>query len=140
MILRPPRSTRTDTLVPFTTLFRSRSVARRFFGDAFTRSLFLSSYSFKYDCGGLLVGGQGGFRPGRPFCQQLDSGRRRSCRGVVSGFAPNSQPVDKIHPLWISDGAESARRGMNRACRIHARSEERRGGNGGVSTVSTRGE
>src|SRR3546814_20011575 len=24
-------------------------------------------------------------------------------------------------PLWISDGAESARRGMNRACRIHAR-------------------
>src|SRR3546814_15551834 len=51
----------------------------------------------------------------------LDSGPPWSCRGVVRGFAPNSQPVDKIHPLWISDGAESARRGMNRACRIHAR-------------------
>src|SRR3546814_20343730 len=27
MILRPPRSTRTDTLLPYTTLFRSDSVA-----------------------------------------------------------------------------------------------------------------
>src|SRR3546814_16533483 len=51
----------------------------------------------------------------------LDSGPPWSCRGVVRGFAPNSQPVDKIHPLWISDGAESARRGMNRACRLIAR-------------------
>src|SRR3546814_5584302 len=29
MIRRPPRSTRTDTLFPYTTLFRSRSTARR---------------------------------------------------------------------------------------------------------------
>src|SRR3546814_13039026 len=29
MILRPPRSTRTDTLFPYTTLFRSRRAARR---------------------------------------------------------------------------------------------------------------
>src|SRR3546814_12437509 len=29
MIRRPPRSTRTDTLFPYTTLFRSRLVARR---------------------------------------------------------------------------------------------------------------
>src|SRR3546814_5710231 len=29
MILRPPRSTRTDTLFPYTTLFRSKEVARR---------------------------------------------------------------------------------------------------------------
>src|SRR3546814_10163895 len=28
MIRRPPRSTRTDTLFPYTTLFRSRAVAR----------------------------------------------------------------------------------------------------------------
>src|SRR3546814_10388587 len=33
MIRRPPRSTRTDTLVPYTTLFRSRERARRLFGD-----------------------------------------------------------------------------------------------------------
>src|SRR3546814_1206545 len=29
MIRRPPRSTRTDTLFPYTTLFRSRSASRR---------------------------------------------------------------------------------------------------------------
>src|SRR3546814_20444724 len=29
MIRRPPRSTRTDTLFPYTTLFRSRQAARR---------------------------------------------------------------------------------------------------------------
>src|SRR3546814_20076089 len=29
MILRPPRSTRTDTLFPYTTLFRSRQVEKR---------------------------------------------------------------------------------------------------------------
>src|SRR3546814_9413110 len=31
MILRPPRSTRTDTLFPYTTLFRSPSSGRRLF-------------------------------------------------------------------------------------------------------------
>src|SRR3546814_15252764 len=29
MILRPPRSTRTDTLFPYTTLFRSKATVRR---------------------------------------------------------------------------------------------------------------
>src|SRR3546814_3376969 len=33
MILRPPRSTRTDTLFPYTTLFRA-DAAERLFGDA----------------------------------------------------------------------------------------------------------
>src|SRR3546814_5733838 len=30
MIRRPPRSTRTDTLFPYTTLFRSRALSRRY--------------------------------------------------------------------------------------------------------------
>src|SRR3546814_16604137 len=30
MIRRPPRSTRTDTLFPYTTLFRSRAIAKKF--------------------------------------------------------------------------------------------------------------
>src|SRR3546814_20832673 len=34
MIRRPPRSTRTDTLFPYTTLFRSRDEADRGEGDA----------------------------------------------------------------------------------------------------------
>src|SRR3546814_14896831 len=33
MIRRPPRSTRTDTLFPYTTLFRSGFVATRWFED-----------------------------------------------------------------------------------------------------------
>src|SRR3546814_15237158 len=37
MIRRPPRSTRTDTLLPYTTLFRSR--ARAFFGGGSDRAL-----------------------------------------------------------------------------------------------------
>src|SRR3546814_8184999 len=32
MILRPPRSTRTDTLFPYTTLFRSDEIAKRMIG------------------------------------------------------------------------------------------------------------
>src|SRR3546814_8052187 len=36
MIRRPPRSTRTDTLFPYTTLFRSKQVRRRL-QDAFSR-------------------------------------------------------------------------------------------------------
>src|SRR3546814_13966707 len=38
MIRRPPRSTRTDTLFPYTTLFRSRVEAR----DAYARALVLA--------------------------------------------------------------------------------------------------
>src|SRR3546814_4175172 len=37
MIRRPPRSTRTDTLFPYTTLFRSPSRARRMTSDSFRR-------------------------------------------------------------------------------------------------------
>src|SRR3546814_16093154 len=33
MIRRPPRSTRTDTLFPYTTLFRSEAIVRRTAGD-----------------------------------------------------------------------------------------------------------
>src|SRR3546814_13757423 len=33
MIRRPPRSTRTDTLFPYTTLFRSLGIGRAHFGD-----------------------------------------------------------------------------------------------------------
>src|SRR3546814_9082594 len=38
MIRRPPRSTRTDTLFPYTTLFRSEFCRRRKHHDGFLRS------------------------------------------------------------------------------------------------------
>src|SRR3546814_15597856 len=39
MIRRPPRSTRTDTLVPYTTLFRSDLVVNKFRGIAGPKNL-----------------------------------------------------------------------------------------------------
>src|SRR3546814_7403442 len=39
MIRRPPRSTRTDTLFPYTTLFRSRALARLAVGEDESRRL-----------------------------------------------------------------------------------------------------
>src|SRR3546814_4450371 len=45
MIRRPPRSTRTDTLFPYTTLFRSRDriVAQYGYGEEATRALELET-------------------------------------------------------------------------------------------------
>src|SRR3546814_7974013 len=40
MIRRPPRSTRTDTLFPYTTLFRSVGFGFEALGDLFDRHLF----------------------------------------------------------------------------------------------------
>src|SRR3546814_11437087 len=42
MILRPPRSTRTDTLFPYTTLFRSLGAAARSGPGVFLQALFLA--------------------------------------------------------------------------------------------------
>src|SRR3546814_14909441 len=44
LLPRPPRSTRTDTLFPYTTLFRSRG-ADVGFGVAFSRSHWKTTYS-----------------------------------------------------------------------------------------------
>src|SRR3546814_6787790 len=58
MILRPPRSTRTDTLFPYTTLFRSRPGSLDVFGK--NRS-FVASQTF---IGGVaLIKGNTAFKP-----------------------------------------------------------------------------
>src|SRR3546814_4617713 len=63
MTRRPPRSTRTDTLFPFTTLFRSGGNARnRWRGSRATR-------------GGAYCGSEGGW--GDPFGQRNEVGRVR---------------------------------------------------------------
>src|SRR3546814_4901371 len=59
MIRRPPRSTRTDTLFPYTTLFRSR------------RGLALRDYLEADD----------ERRHGQPRCGDTDIGKRARCRG-----------------------------------------------------------
>src|SRR3546814_1290073 len=72
MIRRPPRSTRTDTLLPYTTLFRSRPRDRR-----------------RLDQGVHLPTRSAGGARGQPRARQEHAGRRRgegdraaSCRGA----------------------------------------------------------
>src|SRR3546814_12926271 len=45
MILRPPRSTRTDTLFPYTTLFRSNAFAYAYQFDAFRYARYLRQWA-----------------------------------------------------------------------------------------------
>src|SRR3546814_19389534 len=69
MIRRPPRSTRTDTLFPYTTLFRSQQDSRQFthinpkqsgleFRNALeeTQDNNIMTYEYSYNGGGVAVG------------------------------------------------------------------------------------
>src|SRR3546814_14369181 len=53
MIRRPPRSTRTDTLFPYTTLFRSNALGNSLYGKAWADAL------YGLDGDDKLVGGAG---------------------------------------------------------------------------------
>src|SRR3546814_8855844 len=53
MVLRPPRSSRTDTLFPYTTLFRSKTVRRRKDGSLIDISLSVSPLR---DSNGTVIG------------------------------------------------------------------------------------
>src|SRR3546814_8535022 len=106
MIRRPPRSTRTDTLFPYTTLFRSaiRKSARqagaqgKTRGTAFTRTIMANRLAL-FDCDGTLVDSQhkicmamagaseGGKWPPPPGNQTMTAvglGRRRRREGPTS--------------------------------------------------------
>src|SRR3546814_11703888 len=69
MIQRPPRSTRTDTLFPYTTLFRSRIALGaengRWEAAVFARNLFNNIYvdGYERDFFGTLIKGLGKPRP-----------------------------------------------------------------------------
>src|SRR3546814_4553865 len=68
MIRRPPRSTRTDTLLPYTTLFRSR-LARRGREPARPPATARGGESLgapHAEPHGLVLAGQAGHRPGIP--------------------------------------------------------------------------
>src|SRR3546814_8547211 len=75
MIRRPPRSTRTDTLFPYTTLFRSRVEPGAFvaFGAAGCRLAGMHDADLEIaDAGQLLAqGGLGGFRLLAAFADRL---------------------------------------------------------------------
>src|SRR3546814_10580885 len=83
MIRRPPRSTRTDTLFPYTTLFRSDAGTERCPGNGRTRGLSLQSARFAVTPDFLcsLEGkGDPGFRVGSRAVQER-RGRPQDCGG-----------------------------------------------------------
>src|SRR3546814_12121867 len=115
MIRRPPRSTRTDTLFPYTTLFRSRDrpAPRTQFRAA-------ERHGLQRSAGALPAGGAGGVRhaAGRAAGgdrRALSAGRRRRGASRARGRADH---------------------GLGAAGDV--RSEERRVGKEGVSTCRSR--
>src|SRR3546814_15650233 len=117
MIRRPPRSTRTDTLFPYTTLFRS-GAAR---GDARLSPL-----------GGCRGAGDGGDRAdaGRGCAADVRAWRTRLLRTLrFFGRKRGWLRLAVCRPLFHGDRA---------ARRPAVRSEERRGGDECISTLRSR--
>src|SRR3546814_2108979 len=73
MIRRPPRSTRTDTLFPYTTLFRSLSGGQLVEGSGFVRQVAADQ-----------MGGDGAI----PFDERLGTGHWLHARGVEQAGPP----------------------------------------------------
>src|SRR3546814_10026754 len=74
MIRRPPRSTRTDTLFPYTTLFRSHGVFLASCGTGVLRSRRVAEQEAGESLGWNENGRRG--EPRRPLVQRLRGARR----------------------------------------------------------------
>src|SRR3546814_5790345 len=86
MIRRPPRSTRTDTLFPYTTLFRSPSVT---FDAAILRELAV----------GIDVTG---------YLRIMDARFRHKPTGTSLGMSRFSSPADRFTLLYIEQDLRTA--------------------------------
>src|SRR3546814_20121494 len=129
MIRRPPRSTRTDTLFPYTPLFRSR---------ACSRSLFAVGRAPRSQIFPILVIG-----PVEVYDRRFQPGKRLTGMGLEIGRRNRAQP----NHLGAGGPAESGWGGRLREVIVkkghvtvqrRPRSEERRVGKGGVSTGKKR--
>src|SRR3546814_20896112 len=83
MIRRPPRSTRTDTLLPYTTLFRSLSAAVAQFGP--DQGLVFANLPFRR----LFDVDADDFAEGRPLGRLHDGWRERG-----------RTPEGRVYPEW----------------------------------------
>src|SRR3546814_18591007 len=108
MIRRPPRSTRTDTLFPYTTLFRSD---RRVLvpGPAFPRDLPLN-VGRKNGCASdhPALRGTGCLRAVLPFCEIDGHLPKLLCNQLVATARSEERPVGKVcvstcHARWSPD-------------------------------------
>src|SRR3546814_13485035 len=79
MIRRPPRSTRTDTLFPYTTLFRS-AVRRHGQGNGLPGSRVGRSGAREYRLRPQVDGGRSPYRAAHPVRAASDGGSHRSSR------------------------------------------------------------
>src|SRR3546814_19338284 len=97
MIRRPPRSTRTDTLFPYTTLFRSlRDEVVDEAVDPLLEFRFLLGRQRHEPCG--LFGGEGVQRLGRGQLQLVGCGRR-----LFAHVFPSNPLPWVLLPIWHAD-------------------------------------
>src|SRR3546814_9446456 len=112
MIRRPPRSTRTDTLFPYTTLFRSvpdgAPVVRTASEDAWIKVYDTSGQTVRM---GILKGGESYAVPGDPEQLLLWTGKAGAIRITVGGkpVAPLGQPVQTVRDISLAPGSLLAR-------------------------------
>src|SRR3546814_8078587 len=86
MIRRPPRSTRTDTLFPYTTLFRSHAVALLLHPARRSRHRDLDAVDAVAEVTVLPIGGVVGAHLEVPLSPQLQA-QRTAQRGLAAGRA-----------------------------------------------------
>src|SRR3546814_20029529 len=123
MIRRPPRSTRTDTLFPYTTLFRSR------------RQVESDRVAPLVDCP-VQVG---------PLAPHLDVGFIQAPARIKATPPEPAQPLPHLRGVALDQAIDRRMVDRNAAFRKHFlkvaiadRSEERRVGTEGVSTCRSR--
>src|SRR3546814_18115616 len=121
MIRRPPRSTRTDTLFPYTPLFRSR---------ACSRSLFAVGRAPRSQIFPILVIG-----PVEVYDRRFQPGKRLTGMGLEIGRRNRAQP----NHLGAGGPPESGEGGRLREGFVKKRAEARRVGKECVRTGRARG-
>src|SRR3546814_9993979 len=92
MIRRPPRSTRTDTLFPYTTLFRSKGRSEVYLKD----DTALENYLVDAGIDALLLETPGGARSGRDLRGLIDHGRRLR---ALMRYVPRSRSEEHTSEL-----------------------------------------
>src|SRR3546814_1659284 len=116
MILRPPRSTRTDTLFPYTTLFRSRRYAAN---GAAGPELKLADNLGNAVQPRVAADGAGNFA----VVWTQSAGYQQPYRAVLRRYAANGTPLSAITPVDTNDAA-SNQLGPSIAMNAQGRSEE----------------
>src|SRR3546814_6764241 len=88
MIRRPPRSTRTYTLFPYTTLFRSRACSTCFCSSPFEFSQHQAQFRAPMPC-------RSGYRPGRRLVEHAIGGTTGGGGVILGADRQHVRPLDQ---------------------------------------------